>query len=164
MNRTFSGLKLPRPTALALLALALVAVFVAGCSSTPAQKPEAFLKDFMSMHITMLDTAVADYYVSSEKKIVVQQVNDSIALKTEQGTLDSIKGSKLDLSRLSYKVLDQKEAYVDDQDHFYVKVKVTGTYNIKYGDVSKDVDENETFILRADGSRWKITETENPWS
>lgn len=137
---------------------------VTGCSSKPTQKPEAFIKDFLGKHITMLDTELADDYIPSERELIIKQVNASIAQKSEQGLLEDFKKADINMSNISVEVIDRISAYVDDQDHTYVKVKVSGTYSIKHGDSSDKVDENETFILRASGKSWKVTETENPWS
>jgi hypothetical protein len=163
MKKTFAYDTL-RTAAKAILAGVCLIALVAGCSSKPAQAPEAFIKDFMGKHITMLDTGLADYYVSSENQKVLHLVNSSIAAKREQGTLEAFKSARINLTGLDIQVLDRTDAYVNDEPRTYVKVRVTGTYQISYGDVSRKVDENETFILRASGGGWKVTETEDPWS
>jgi hypothetical protein len=145
-------------TGVCLLAL------ITGCSSNPTQEPEAFIKDFLGKHITMLDVELAKDYIPSERNMIIKQVNATIAQKSEQGLLEDLKKADIDLSNINIEVIDRISAYVDDQDNTYVKVKVTGTYSIKHGDLSENVDENETFILRASGKHWKVTETENPWS
>jgi RNA binding exosome subunit len=164
MHRKVFALHTLTSAALILLVAVFVVAFLAGCSSKPVQVSETFIKGFLGKHITMVDTEITDYYISRERDGVLKQVNDSIASKKAQGVLDAIQSAELNLSNIKVEVLEKKEAYVDDENHTYVKVKVTGSYTIKNGEGSKEVNENETFILRAVGDAWKVTETENPWS
>jgi hypothetical protein len=150
--------------AIMLLTACIMLVIAAGCSSGPSQAPEAFVKDFMGKHIKMLDAGVADFYIPSEKNNIIQEVNFKIAEKEKEGKLNSLKSAKVDVSGLNIEVLDKKDTYVNDESHVYVKVKVTGKYTIDFGKVTREIAEDETFILRADGGNWKVTETENPWS
>ena len=148
----------------AIVLAVLMAAFIAGCSGKPAQTPEAFIMEFMPKHLTMIDEGVADFYIADEAKAILQRVSAIIAEKKGSGTLESLKSAKLDLSHLAVKVLEKKEQSYNDQAYTFLKVNVTGKYTLSYGEVSNEYDENETFIIKAEGKRWKVTETENPWS
>ena len=58
---------------------AFMVAFVAGCSSKPTQAPEAFIKDFMPKHVTMVDEALAgirSYFDASRLSDVTQKEID----------------------------------------------------------------------------------------
>jgi len=148
----------------AIVLAVLMAAFVSGCSGKPAQTPEAFVLEFMSKHLAMIDEGIVDFYIADEAKAIMQRVSTIVAEKKGLGTLESLKSAKLDLSHLAVKVLEKKEHSYNDQAYTFLKINVTGKYTLSYGEVSNEFDENETFIIKAEGKHWKVTETENPWS
>ena len=64
---------------------------------------------------------------------------------------------------LKIAILDQKEAYVDDEAKDFMKVSTNGNIKMTTGKDSKDLTVNGVIILTKVGSSWKITETTNPW-
>ncbi|MDX1776025.1 MAG: hypothetical protein R3297_05555 [Desulfobulbales bacterium] len=152
----------------------LLAIFLAagitscggGSSSGPAQAqaPKALIQDYVAKHNTMVDTSLADFYVTNEQPAVAAAVQRTINEKKAEGELENLQNATFDFSNLQIAVVGEKEEYVDDQPTKLLKVSVSGSYLMKQENNSKTIETNETIIFAIVGDSWKVTEKINPWS
>ena len=137
-----------------------------GSSSGPAQvqAPTALIQDYVAKHGTMVDTSLADFYVSDERPLVVAAIKRTIDEKKASGELDKLQQATFDFSNLQIAVVGEKEDYVDDAPTKLFKVSVSGSYMIKQESDTQTIQANETIIFANVGNTWKVTEKVNPWS
>ena len=153
-----------------ILALFLVGSIIncgGGASSSgpaQAQAPTALIQDYVAKHGTMVDTSLADFYVSDEQPSVAAAVKRTIDEKKAAGELENLQHATFDFSNLQIAVVGEKEDYVDDQPTKLFKVSVSGSYMIKQESDTQTIQANETIIFANVGNTWKVTEKVNPWS
>jgi hypothetical protein len=152
-----------------ILALFLVGSIIncgGGSSSGPVQvqAPKALIQDYVAKHGTMVDTSLADFYVTDEQPSIAAAIKRTIEEKKAAGELENLQSATFDFSNLQIAVVGEKEDYVDDQPTKLVKVSVSGSYMIKQESSTKTIQADETIIFATVGNTWKVTEKVNPWS
>ena len=148
---------------LAALTILLIVMSVS-CSSFPEQTPEDFVKNFLEKHIAMIDASTADYYVKEEQAGITSTILKNIQTKKDEGNFESLKNAKYDFSDIRLKMLNQKQAYIDDEPKFFVEVEAKGFYTMTLDSKNAKIMEDEVFILLQVGDTWKVTENLNPWT
>ena len=151
-----------------VLALFLVGSMIScgGSSSGPAQvqAPTALIQDYVAKHGTMIDTSLADFYLTDEQPSVTAAIKRSIDEKKASGELEKLQNATFDFSNLQIAVIGEKEDYVDDSPTKLFKVSVSGSYLMKQESTTKTIQADETIIFANVGNTWKVTEKLNPWS
>ena len=152
-----------------IMALFLVGSFVncgGGSSSGPSQvqAPKAFVQDFIAKHNTMVDSSLADFYLTEEQPSVAAAIQKTIDAKKAAGELENLQQATFDFTNLQISVVGEKEDYIDDQPTKLIKVSVSGSYVMKNENGDKTIPADETIILGMIDKHWKVTERINPWS
>lgn len=147
----------------AVIAGVLLLFIAAGCSSGPAQAPEQFVKGLIAKHLSMIDVSIVDFYVKEERPSIKELIRNSIQKKKDAGVFDFYKNASYDLSQVNVTVLAKKTDYVNDEEANYVRLRAKGNYTISQGDQSQSLNEDEIFVLRSVGNKWRLTKKDNPW-
>ena len=137
-----------------------------GSSSGPAQAKAqtALIQDYVAKHGTMVDTSLADFYVTDEQPSISAAIQKTIAEYVAGGGLEKLQNATFDFSNLQITVVGEKEDYVEDSPTKIFKVIVSGSYIIKQENNTETIQADETIIFAAVDNTWKVTEKINPWS
>lgn len=150
-----------------VLILAGTIINCGGGSSAGVAKveaPKSLIQDFIAKHNAMIDSSLVNFYVADERPTVAAKVQKSIDEKTASGEIEKLRQATFDFSNLQIAVVDEKEAYVNDQPTKVIKVSVTGSYNVREEDKNKTIPTAENIILEWVNNTWKVTEKNNPFS
>ena len=148
------------------IVVVLLATALINCGGTKktAQAPTDLIKSYIAKHETMVDSSLVNLYIKAEQDKMTNLINDTIAAKKEEGSLDALQHATFDLSGLQIEILGEAEDYVNDEITQFMKVAVKGSYTIDLDGSAQAMTANETIILEKEGGAWKITETLNPWT
>ena len=91
-------------------------------------------------------------------------VQRTIEEKKAAGELETLQHATFDFSNTQITLVDQKEAYVNDEPKTLIKVAVSGTFLMKDDNKTETISANDTIILEMVNNTWKVTEKINPWS
>lgn len=155
--------KLGTGLVLTLIALFLFGGFIGCGSSKRPTAPTALIKDYISKHETMVDPTLVDLYVEVEQSKVAQLIDQSIAARKSEGSLESLQHATFDFTGLTVELLDEKQDYVNDEPKTFIKVATKGSFTMSLDEGSKTIPLDSIVILEKEGADWKITETLNPW-
>ena len=139
---------------------------ITGCSSSISAEevPGDFIREYIAKHETMVDKSLVYYYAKEDQPEIARRVDTACRISSSKGMMEKLANASFDFSGLRIDIVDEKEDHVNDEPVVFVRVIITGSYDMQMAKDRKTVHVNENIVLRKAHHEWKVSESCNPWS